>query len=58
LNRRTFTPHDSTQIENIVDATDKELHADSAYSSKEIEKFLTTQNCKNNVHAPSIPANS
>jgi len=44
------SPHDSTEIENIVDTSDKELHADSAYRSKEIEKYLEKQNCKSNVH--------
>ncbi len=44
------SPHDSTQIENIVDSTDRELHADSAYRSKEIEKYLEKQNCKSNLH--------
>ena len=44
------SPHDSTEIENIVDSTDRELHADSAYRSKEIEQYLEKQNCKSNVH--------
>lgn len=43
-------PHDSTEIENIVDETDNKLHADSAYRSKEIEEFLVKQNCKSFVH--------
>ena len=43
-------PHDSTEIENIIDKTDKRLHADSAYRSKEIEVFLEKQNCESFVH--------
>ena len=43
-------PHDSTEIENIVDETDSKLHADSAYRSKEIEEFLGKQNCESFVH--------
>ena len=39
-------PHDSTQIKNIVDETDKTLYADSAYRSKKIEEFLKDKNCK------------
>ncbi len=33
-------PHDSTEIENIIDETDNTLHADSAYRSEKIEAFL------------------
>jgi len=44
------SPHDSTEIENIIDATDKRLHADSAYRSKDIEAYLEKQNCKSFVH--------
>jgi len=44
------TPHDSTQIENIVDESDNRLHADSAYKSKEIEEYLKTIECKSFVH--------
>ena len=43
-------PHDSTEIENIIDDTDKKLYADSAYRSKEIEAFLKEQGCENFVH--------
>jgi IS5 family transposase len=43
-------PHDSTEIENIIDETDNKLHADSAYRSKEIEEFLEKQNCESFVH--------
>jgi len=43
-------PHDSTEIENIIDETDSKLHADSAYRSKEIEEFLEKQNCESFVH--------
>lgn len=43
-------PHASIEIENIVDTNDKELHVDSKYRSKEIEKYLEKQNCKSNVH--------
>ena len=43
-------PHDSTEIENIVDKTDNKLHADSAYRSEKIEEFLKKQNCESFVH--------
>ena len=43
-------PHDSTEIDNIIDKTDKRLHADSAYRSKDIEKFLKEQHCESFVH--------
>jgi len=43
-------PHDSTEIENIIDETDTRLHADSAYRSKDIEEFLETKNCESFIH--------
>ena len=43
-------PHDSTEIENIIDKTDKRLHADSAYRSKDIETYLKEQDCESFVH--------
>jgi IS5 family transposase len=43
-------PHDSTEIENLVDEEDKTLYADSAYRSKEIETYLKSKNCKSQVH--------
>jgi len=43
-------PHDSTEIENIIDETDNRLHADSAYRSKEIEEYLEDKGCKSFVH--------
>lgn len=43
-------PHDSTEIENIIDETDNKLYADSAYRSAEIETFLKEKNCKSFVH--------
>ena len=43
-------PHDSTEIENIVDESDNRLHADSAYRSKEIEEHLKTAECESFVH--------
>ena len=46
----SVAPHDSTEVENIIDNTDKRLHADSAYRSKDIEKFLKEQNCERFVH--------
>ncbi len=44
------SPHDSTEIKNIIDKTDNKLHADSAYRSKEIEEFLEDKNCESFVH--------
>ena len=43
-------PHDSTEIENIIDETDNVLHADSAYRSQKIEDFLKEKNCESFVH--------
>lgn len=43
-------PHDSTEIENIIDETDNTLHADSAYRSEKIEAFLKAKNCDSFVH--------
>ncbi len=43
-------PHDSTEIENIIDETDNRLHADSAYRSKEIEEYLEANKCESFVH--------
>ena len=43
-------PHDSTELENIVDETDTKLHADSAYKSEKIEKYLEEKNCESFIH--------
>ncbi|HFU76815.1 MAG TPA: IS5 family transposase [Arcobacter sp.] len=43
-------PHDSTEIENLVDEDDNTLYVDSAYRSKEIETYLKSKNCKSQVH--------
>ena len=43
-------PHDSTELENIVDETDNSLHADSAYKSQKIEEFLQEKKCESFVH--------
>ena len=43
-------PHDSNEVENIVDETDNALYADSAYRSQKIEEFLQEKNCKSFVH--------
>jgi len=43
-------PHDSTEIENIIDETDNAVYADSAYKSKKIEEFLQEKKCKSFVH--------
>jgi IS5 family transposase len=44
------SPHDSTEIENIIDETDTRLYADSAYRSKDIEQFLESKKCKSFIH--------
>jgi hypothetical protein len=44
------SPYDSTEIENIIDVTDKRFHADSAYKSKDIEAYLKRENCESFVH--------
>lgn len=43
-------PHDSTEIENLIDKSDNRLHGDSAYRSKEIEEYLQTNECESFVH--------
>ena len=42
--------HDSTQLENLIDETDKQLHADSAYRSEAIEDYLEKKECKSYIH--------
>jgi IS5 family transposase len=44
------SPHDSTEIENIVDKTDNKVHADSAYRSEKTETFLRDIHCESFVH--------
>jgi len=44
------SPHDSTELENLIDETDTSLHADSAYRGEKIEQFLKKQNCQSFVH--------
>jgi len=43
-------PHDSTELENIVNEGDNILYADSAYRSAEIEEYLEKKNCTSHVH--------
>lgn len=43
-------PHDSTELENIIDETDNILYADSAYRSAKIEKMLEEKNITSHVH--------
>jgi len=43
-------PHDSTELENIVNEEDNILYADSAYRSAKIEEYLQKKNCKSHVH--------
>lgn len=42
--------HDSKETKNIINETDNTLYADSAYRSKEIEKYLEDKQCKSFVH--------
>ncbi len=44
------SPHDSTQLENLIDETDNQLHADSAYRSEAIEEYLEKKECKSYIH--------
>jgi IS5 family transposase len=43
-------PHDSTEIENLLDEKDNIAYADSAYRSKKIEEYLQDKNCKSHIH--------
>lgn len=43
-------PHDSTEIESLIDKSDNRLYADSAYRSKEIEEYLKANECESFVH--------
>ncbi len=43
-------PHDSTELEHLVDENDNILYADSAYRSTKIEEYLQEKNCKSHVH--------
>ena len=51
------SPHDSTELENLVDETDKQLHADSAYRSEKIEKYLKEKECESFIHEKGYRAN-
>jgi IS5 family transposase len=44
------SPHDSTELENLVNENDTVLYADSAYRSEKIEKYLEDKKCKSHVH--------
>lgn len=44
------SPHDSTEIKNIVCKEDNKLHADSAYRSDSIEEYLNSIECESFVH--------
>jgi len=44
------SPHDSTELEALVDEDDNILYADSAYRSAKIERYLETKECKSHVH--------
>jgi IS5 family transposase len=43
-------PHDSTELENLIDETDKGIYADSAYRSEKIEKYLDKKRCQSFIH--------
>jgi IS5 family transposase len=43
-------PHDSTELENLVNEDDAVLYADSAYRSEKIETYLAFKQCKSHVH--------
>jgi len=43
-------PHDSTELETLVDEDDNILYADSAYRSAKIETYLESKQCKSHVH--------
>lgn len=51
------SPHDSTELENLIDETDKQLHADSAYRSEKIEKYLQDKDCESFIHEKGYRAN-
>ncbi len=51
------SPHDSTELENLIDETDSQLHADSAYRSAKIEKYLKEKKCQSHVHEKGYRAN-
>jgi len=51
------SPHDSTELENLIDETDNQLHADSAYRSEKIEKYLKEKECESFIHEKGYRAN-
>ena len=51
------SPHDSTELENLIDETDNQLHADSAYRSEKIEKYLKDKDCTSFIHEKGYRAN-
>jgi len=42
-------PHDSTELENLVNKSDKRLYADSAYRSKDVEAYLEKRECQSDT---------
>ena len=44
------SPHDSTELSNIIDEHDNVLYADSAYRSKKIEEELQAKNITSHIH--------
>ena len=44
------SPHDSTELSNIIDESDNVLYADSAYRSKKIEAELKEKKITSHVH--------
>ncbi len=44
------SPHESTELENLVNEDDNILYADSAYRSAKIEEYLQTKECISHVH--------
>jgi len=50
-------PHESTELENLIDETDSQLHADSAYRSEKIEKYLKGKDCERFIHEKGYRAN-
>lgn len=46
--------HDSQVLKALVDESDTELYADSAYRSKEIEDYLDSVDCQSQVHEKGV----
>lgn len=51
------SPHDSTELRNLIDETDNQQHTDSAYRSEKIEHYLKDKDCESFIPEKGYRAN-